>query len=159
MRFKYSKISTLRHSSVLNGIMAFIPALISASLLYVGYTMFLKKSSEDQLQHDAMNAMKPNYSKTSFPKSKATMLAKRLYDAMHPNQSWSPTYDGTYEDEILDVFSLIKNIDDMKAVYTEFGYKDYRFVMVTDNLDLIGWLKAELSSSQFSIVNQKLSWI
>lgn len=120
---------------------------------------FFTKSDTDEVNEQMLGSVKTDWSKTTISKDKAIYYAGLLYKAMFPHQSFSPSYDGTDEQTIFEVFSNLNTKDDVKAVYNAFGIKDYRFVMVTDQMDLIGWLKAELSDNYYNQLQNKIQWI
>lgn len=140
--------------------------LLLAGFLYFFVLPYLKKifdyftkSQTDNVNDQMIGSVNVNYANTTISKDKAKYYAGLLYKAMYPHDSFSPSYDGTDEQTIFEVFSYLNTKDDVKAVYNAFGIKDYRFVMVSDPLDLVSWLKAELSDHYYSQLEQKIKWI
>lgn len=157
---KYRK--TTAQGGILDAALAYLPGLFMLFLAYKAFGKFSDligpSDSEDNSQ-GMVDSIKVNTGKMSFTYAQAVILAGKLFQAMNPHPSFSPSYDGTDEEAIAEVFSQIKTADDMRAVYKVFGVRDYKTVFVTDMMELTGWLKAELSDSLFKTVNIKLSWI
>ncbi|MFV0402919.1 MAG: hypothetical protein ACK5KV_03000 [Bacteroides graminisolvens] len=95
-----------------------------------------------------------NDSGTQLSSSEATHYAERLFSAMKDT--------GTDEDEIDNVRLLVSRPSDLRSVWNAFGSRPYGTFgspifglgMFATNLDLRGWLKAELSGDGFKVWEQ-----
>jgi len=67
------------------------------------------------------------------------------------------------EDLIYSQFDLIKSPDDMKLVYKQFGLRQYLLGTganyLGQKMSLIEWLNNDLTPSELSKIQNKLSWI
>lgn len=67
------------------------------------------------------------------------------------------------EDLIYSQFDLIKNADDMKLVYKQFGLRQYLLGTganyLGQKMSLVEWLNNDLTTSELSKIQNKLSWI
>jgi len=67
------------------------------------------------------------------------------------------------EDLIYSQFDLIKSPDDMKLVYKQFGLRQYLLGTganyLGQKMSLVEWLNNDLTTSELSKIQNKLSWI
>jgi len=67
------------------------------------------------------------------------------------------------EDLIYSQFDLIKTPDDMKLVYKQFGLRQYLLGTganyLGQKMSLVEWLNNDLTTSELSKIQNKLSWI
>lgn len=97
-----------------------------------------------------------NDSGTQLSSGQAVHYAERLFNAMKDT--------GTDEDEIDLVRLSLSRPSDLRSVWNAFGSRPYGTFgspmfglgMFATNLDLRGWLKAELSGSDFKVWEQML---
>lgn len=111
----------------------------------VGY-LILKKlgliGSTPDTSQAAVDKTKVDKSKLSYTESDLSFKTDQLYQAMD-------SY-GTDEDTIFSVLNSLKTLDDFNYILKDFGVKKYFLTghgaFLGDDLNLIGWLQAELST-------------
>jgi hypothetical protein len=130
-------------------ISALFPLAIMLLAFYWIKENVFKSDAEKTAETLLSNIPNPDKSKVTISGTEATSYATQLENAM--------SGPGTDEDTIYYIFDLIKNEHDMRLIYKAFGLR--KAYMWTEKMDLIQWLNSELSSTELSPLNVKLSWL
>ncbi len=130
--------------------------------LSLGYLLVRKMLKGKKNPDGTSSSIAPSLENTKVERSNltisvsdATLFANTLYGAMMDF--------GTDEETIYSVFNRISSKDDMLLVIKTFGMKQYliggRATFLGQNMNLIGWLRAELSSKEIGKIKPKFdSW-
>ncbi len=130
--------------------------------LSLGYLLVRKMLKGKKNPDGTSSSIAPSLENTKVERSNltisvsdATLFANTLYGAMMDF--------GTDEETIYSVFNRISSKDDMLLVIKTFGMKQYliggRASFLGQNMNLIGWLRAELSSKEIGKIKAKFdSW-
>ncbi len=130
--------------------------------LGLGYLLVRKMLKGKKNPDGTSSSIAPSLENTKVERSNltisvsdATLFANTLYGAMMDL--------GTDEEAIYSVMARIKTKDDMLLVIKTFGMKQYliggRATFLGQNMNLIGWLRAELSSKEIGKIKAKFdSW-
>jgi hypothetical protein len=119
----------------------------------------LLKPNKDNTYDDEKPKYPVNRANLSYNNAAFKRLAGKLVRAMDTDSLW----DGTYEDDVYEVFGYMHNIDDMHELINVFGIKTYsgdewgQWQLQEDpQYNLITWLDKELSSDEKTNVNKIL---
>ncbi len=143
-----------------------VPTLIKVGVpliaVGVGYLLVRKMLKGKTNPDGTSSSIAPTLENTKIERHKltisvsdATLFANTLYGAMMNF--------GTDEKAIYSIFNNISTKDDMLLVIKTFGMKQYligtRAAFLGQSMNLIGWLRAELSSKEISKLKPKFdSW-
>jgi len=128
---------------------ALFPLIIMVMAFYWIKENLFKSDAEKQAEGLLAGISDPDKSKVTISGTEAVSYCNQLESAM--------SGPGTDEDTIYHIFSLIKNEHDMRLIYKAYGLR--KAYMWTEKMDLIQWLNSEMSSSEMSPINVKLSWL
>ena len=139
----------------MTGIKIGVPVvLIGVGFFAVKKMLKGKKTNEDgtaTAEAPTLNTMVVRKQDLSISASDAALFANTLYTAMN--------MPGTDEKTIYSTIDKINNKSDMLLVIKTFGMKRYwlgeRALFMGEPLNLIGWLRAELSDSEIAKIKPK----
>ncbi|MFL0100170.1 hypothetical protein [Tenacibaculum maritimum] len=130
----------------------FLPLLGGVLLLLLLIYVFIKKPFSG-LFNQGIDYKELDDSGAVISDTLATSIAESLHKSM---AAWG----GTDEDYIFNVFENI-TLQDFNKVYNAFGKRPYLNIVgvattegIGENIDLFGWLKYELTSSEFEYLSK-----
>lgn len=147
---------------VKNGVIIIGGIAITAVVAKVGYTLLKKNATQKEVKASAeeIEKLSVNTSGVTLTTDQVNLICQNLVNAMDYDQF---IYGGTDETSILSNLQKCKTSDDLLLVIKTFGIKPYDGVGLANNwidrlymqkMNLIGWLKAELSGTTLTTVKK-----